>query len=800
MSKAVKICAYALGISMLLSNVSHGAEVILPEKAGIEEVEVEKNMAKDMVAGDIALLEEMLPTKKEDLSKDVQYRIEHTVVLAKSNPILAAEHLNEIVDENIYETTLNEILDSYYGEDNTDNVEQIKEFTEAVDNRADETLANYAEAKAERDKQSELEYETGEVIAVFKAGVTDEQIAEIAGYVGKDYDMISTFEIDETLPENKLERLKSVGNQEFPKVVSIHIDLDKTVSRAEEILDTLFSVKATSENSTNIKTADIFTDLGVDDEDVDYQEEFLRQIKVPTAWKSWNESGYDITYSQVSVAVIDTGLDITHPDLKNMYSKEKSATIGHNGVSSIEKMDATNCYWRAADNADHGTHVAGIIAAQSNNKIGGVGVASIYDKIYDCNHSFCEIIAINASLLYKNEDGKEECRFNDKTLATAIYYAVGQGADIINMSLGGPDKDASVEEAINYAHANNVIICAAAGNGEYDDNENIIPESLNVLNYPASYSHVVSVANVDEFNQRWKSSVYNGAVDLAAPGVDIFSCAFDKGYLMQTGTSMSTPMVSAGMAMLRAIHPTATADQIETIMNKTATDLYTAGRDIYTGFGLINLELAVQTAKAERLDVTYPQNIHVGRASYQSIRIKWDPVEWAERYVIFRSTSANGTYTKIQSIRSRDGDQLTDTNGRYQYVDAGLDTGSTYYYKIRAACTYKDGFRFSEYCPVANAKCTLDTPTGLTLIPTVGKMTFSWKKVNGANGYLISKATSKNGTFTRIKEITNGSTLSFVDTAVTAGKTYYYRMRAYRTVNGKKVISNLTEIVSKQAK
>ncbi|MEY8428611.1 hypothetical protein AALA00_13015 [Lachnospiraceae bacterium 46-15] len=389
----------------------------------------------------------------------------------------------------------------------------------------------------QRDKQSELEYETGEVIAVFKAGVTDEQIAEIAGYVGKDYDMISTFEIDETLPENKLERLKSVGNQEFPKVVSIHIDLDKTVSRAEEILDTLFSVKATSENNTNIKTADIFTDLGVDDEDVDYQEEFLRQIKVPTAWKSWNESGYDITYSQVYVAVIDTGLDITHPDLKNMYSKEKSATIGHNGVSSIEKMDAT-----------------------------------------------------------------------------------------------------------------------------------------------------------------------------------------------------------------------------------------------------------------------YPQNIHVGRASYQSIRIKWDPVEWAERYVIFRSTSANGTYTKIQSIRSRDGDQLTDTNGRYQYVDAGLDTGSAYYYKIRAACTYKDGFRFSEYCPVANAKCTLDTPTGLTLIPTVGKMTFSWKKVNGANGYLISKATSKNGTFTRIKEITNGSTLSFVDTAVTAGKTYYYRMRAYRTVNGKKVISNLTEIVSKQAK
>lgn len=95
-------------------------------------------------------MEEMLPTKKEDLSKDVQYRIEHAVVLAKSNPILAAEHLNEIVDENIYETTLNEILDSYYGEDNTDNVEQIKEFTEAVDNRADETLANYAEAKAER--------------------------------------------------------------------------------------------------------------------------------------------------------------------------------------------------------------------------------------------------------------------------------------------------------------------------------------------------------------------------------------------------------------------------------------------------------------------------------------------------------------------------------------------------------------------------------------------------------------------------------------------------------------------------
>lgn len=128
-----------------------------------------------------------------------------------------------------------------------------------------------------------------------------------------------------------------------------------------------------------------------------------------------------------------------------------------------------------------------------------------------------------------------------------------------------------------------------------------------------------------------------------------------------------------------------------------------------------------------------------------------------------------------------------------------MDTGTTYYYKIRAVCTYKDGFRFSQYCPIVSAKCTLAAPSGIRLAAEKGKITVSWNNVSGATGYRIFRSTSLNGTYTRIKGIANGTTDSYADTTTIAGKTYYYKVRAYRKVNESDILSDFSDIVSKKA-
>lgn len=459
-------------------------------------------------------------------------------------------------------------------------------------------------------------------------------------------------------------------------------------------------------------------------------------------------------------------------------------------------MDGTNCYWGAANNAYHGTHVSGIIAAQSNNRIGVTGVASVVDKTHVYSFSGCRIIAINASHLETDEENKTVCRFSDDNITAAIYHAVNNGADVINMSLGGPGNSQSTQTAIDYAHAKNVIVCASSGNGKINK-ETGLYEYLDVMKYPASCSHVVSVANVDSSNNRYQSSVYNAAVDLAAPGTLIYNCLLSNTYGKCTGTSMSAPMVSAGMAMVRAILPDATADTVEGVLNSTATDLYSSGKDIYTGFGLINLGLAIQTAKKQRLNATSPQNFTATPINYQSVKLSWQAVDWAEQYIIFRSTSLDGTYTNIKHLRSTEGEYLI--NNKWQFTDTSCDTGTTYYYKVRATSVYKDGFAYSDFSPVVSAKCTLAAPGGLALTASTGKITASWNKVAGASGYRVFRATSKTGTYTRIKSITSGSTLSYADTSVAAGTTYYYKVRAYRTVNGKDILSDFSTIVGKKA-
>lgn len=822
MKKMRALCAAVLGFSLLLGNVGYAAEVVEtvepseiilpeepddtsadtpPEKYNIEknlEEPTENTITREVVAADIALLDEMLPAQKEDLSVNIQDNINDIVSLAENNAISAAKSLNQIADDTAYEAALHEVLDSYYAEDANTSEAQIAKFSDTLDSRADAMLADYAEAKAERDNQETLDYQTGKILVSFESGTTKEEIEKIAERMGGSYRLLNTYPIDENLPEDKLKRLEKVRDYKFPDIAYMDIGLDKTVDKAEGILEKLSCVSSADANGL-LKLCSIATDMGVNDPYVNNQT-YLSQIQAPQAWNTWHSSS--CYAAQMYVAVLDTGLDITHEDLINQYAKDKSVVIKQNGANiEIQPMNTANCYRKNIIDGEHGTKVSGIIAAQSNNRKGNIGIASLTNSTY--NHDdMLKIMAINIfDKEYYNDDGIKCLSYtSDNILIEAIRYAVNNGADVISMSFGGANYNPNVQEAINYAHNANVVLCASSGNGIRINDEDI---GQNIPYYPASYNHVISVASVNKNNAHSRFSNYHNTVDIAAPGEDMWGCTPNNNYQnMCYGTSFSCPMVSATAALMRSMGTASgeylSADEIESILYSTATDLFTSGKDDYSGYGLLNINLALQTARYRFVKGKAIQNMKASPKDYQSILLSWNHLDWADRYLIYRSTSPNGTYTKIRSLKVNEINAVGFAN--VYFTDTGLDTGTTYYYKVRAADAYQDTYRFGEYGTVVSAKCTLDTPTGLTLTPTSKKMTLSWKKVSGANGYLISKAASQNGTFTRIKEITNGATLSFADTSVTAGKTYYYRMRAYRTVNGKKVLSNLTSIVSKKAK
>ena len=174
------------------------------------------------------------------------------------------------------------------------------------------------------------------------------------------------------------------------------------------------------------------------------------------------------------------------------------------------------------------------------------------------------------------------------------------------------------------------------------------------------------------------------------------------------------------------------------------------------------------------------ESLKASNITTSSIKLLWDKIPGISTYEIYRSTSKSGTYEKI----------ITTENT--SYTDSKLASGKTYYYKVKAV-----GGDMSSIL----AESTLcDMPTVKLSAKESKTIEVSWNKVNGASGYEIYRATSKAGSYSKVKTITSGSTLNFTDTKVTTGQTYYYKVRAYKTVNGGKVYGNYSSIVSISAK
>ena len=183
--------------------------------------------------------------------------------------------------------------------------------------------------------------------------------------------------------------------------------------------------------------------------------------------------------------------------------------------------------------------------------------------------------------------------------------------------------------------------------------------------------------------------------------------------------------------------------------------------------------------------INTPTSVKASSKSYNSNKITWEKVSGASGYQIYAKSSANGEYKKIATVSS----------SATSYTHKKLTTGKKYYYKVRAYKKVGANTYYGSFSGTVTSKPSLKVPSSVSVKKLgTGKAKLSWKKVSGASGYEIRRATSYYGTYKKVKTISSGSTTSYTNSKL-SGWYYYYKIRAYKTVNGKKVYSGYSTIV-----
>jgi len=278
------------------------------------------------------------------------------------------------------------------------------------------------------------------------------------------------------------------------------------------------------------------------------QPDFIRMISLQessVAAKSWGTERIGAKKLQmlttpiegsVIVAILDTGVDYTHPFLQDRI---------------VEGYDFLDDDTNPMDVHFHGTHIAGIIV--------------------DTTPANVKIMPIRAI--------DEEGVGYDSDIAQGIRFAVDNGADIINMSFVGEEFSPYLADAIDYALSKNVVIVAASGN-ESADTANL---------YPASEKRIIVVSATDQHDQIADFSNTGASIDVSAPGVDIISSAPGQRFISLSGTSLAAPFVSGVAAMLKLEDPTRSVQEIEWLLKKYVDDQGATGWDPIFGEGIVNV-------------------------------------------------------------------------------------------------------------------------------------------------------------------------------------------------------------------
>ncbi|MGK7916081.1 MAG: S8 family serine peptidase [Prochloraceae cyanobacterium] len=283
---------------------------------------------------------------------------------------------------------------------------------------------------------------------------------------------------------------------------------------------------------------------------------------------------------RVTVAVLDTGIDLNHPELAD------ALLPGYDFVDIIHGAgkfvgDFLGFDEKPDDEVGHGTHVAGIIAAKGERMPPGVVPK-------------CKILPVRVLGAMKKGNKRVGSGLIDNINA-GIKWAIDQGADVINMSLGVKNTGGGLphQEVVDYAQRKGVTLIAASGNDGKEE-----------FYYPGALPHVITVGAIDEFDQVAPFSTYGKQVDFVAPGTDIYSSYIEDDYAFSTGTSHAAPFVAGAVALLKSYalvkgEMKLGDRQIKYLLQQTADKVDRRFKDRKAGFGKLNLVDALRLLDAK---------------------------------------------------------------------------------------------------------------------------------------------------------------------------------------------------------
>ena len=292
------------------------------------------------------------------------------------------------------------------------------------------------------------------------------------------------------------------------------------------------------------------------------QRTYMNKIGAPTAWDTQRGD------STVIIGIVDSGVEITHPDLVGNLARNYADPIDgidndmdglidnfqgwdFGGASYNTVVGDNDPNITGANNA-HGTHVAGIAAARTDNRR---GVASV---------SFnCKFLAVKCA-------ADDDQRSNGSGFIIGGYegitYSADMGAKIINCSWGGSGFNQFAADVVAYAQSKGALVVCAAGNN--DSNQDF---------YPASFTDVLSVAAMNNNDTKASFSNFNFNVGIGAPGVNIYSTYYGGAYASLSGTSMASPVIAGAAGLIASANPTATAEEIKSILKAGSDNIYNVG-------------------------------------------------------------------------------------------------------------------------------------------------------------------------------------------------------------------------------
>ncbi len=439
----------------------------------------------------------------------------------------------------------------------------------------------------------------------------------------------------------------------------------------------------------------------------------------------------------ITIAVVDTGIDSTHPDLAT------KVVPGHSFLN--QGTEDSN----PVDQNGHGTHVAGIAAAITDN---GIGVAGM---------------SWGARIMPVRVLGRNGTGWSSD-IASGIIWAYQNGADVINLSLGGNSNSQTVRDAVDAAHNAGAMLIAAMGNDGSGDPF-----------YPAAHPDTLAVSATDFFDNLTYYSNYGSNCDVAAPGGELFEDDYTLGiystlptnstfylhteygyfsnYDYLQGTSQATPFVAGLAALIWSIDGTLTADQVQQVIEQTTVDLSPPGKDPYFGHGRIDARAALDLVNIPDAPVLNPISNPESDGAYL---VDWNDVDRAASYVLEGDDHQGFTSPTLIS-------NTTDSSFTVQNQMPGF-----WYYRVRAFNSSGGG----PWSNVASTGVVPDAPV-LNGIQTLGSDAYrlSWQSVSGAQIYRLTEADtlSFTGAVTRYL----GTAMAYTVTGQISG-TWYYRVEA----------------------